>query len=261
MGAIPTSDVVGEHPDMMATTTGHPPHPHSRTTSTNVTDTSPWSSHMPNDMSASWTHPLAHRPPAEQPISHPAPTPCRSDVAPCAVMHHHSVMHPATMRVPSTRYDVPDHWDMSLGPLNQGPPSRDASLCPQHASHIPDASDADPTASRPPGTAGMLPIHGLPPVVRPHDLRMPLACTTACPNPRACPQGSRMPAMQPTGRPKPQCTPSCRTPCCDAFLCPQHAPHAPNDVPHPWARPQPHHMMAQRRPGHPVRTYRAAARR
>ena len=27
LGAIPTGDVMGEHPDMTATTTGHPPHP------------------------------------------------------------------------------------------------------------------------------------------------------------------------------------------------------------------------------------------
>ena len=124
-----------------------------------------------------------------------------------------------------------------------------------------DASDADLTASRPPGTAGMLPSCGIPPVARPHDHRMPPACTTACPNPRARPQGSRTPAMQPAGRPKPRRTPSRRTPCCDAFPRPRHAPRAPNDAPHPWARPRPRRTMARRRPGRPVRTYRAAARR
>ena len=98
--------------------------------------------------------------------------------------------------------------DTSLGPLNQGSPPRDASLRPQHASHVPDASDADPTASRLPGTAGMLPSRGIPPIMRPHDLHMLPACTTACPNPQACPQGSWTPARQPAGRPKLRHTPA-----------------------------------------------------
>ena len=53
--------------------------------------TSPWPSHTPNDVSASWTHPLAHRMPAEQRVSCPAPTPRPSDVAPCTVTCHYSV--------------------------------------------------------------------------------------------------------------------------------------------------------------------------
>ena len=104
--------------------------------------------------------------------------------------------------------DVSINPDTSLGPLNQGPPPRDASLCPQHASHVPDALDADPTASRLPGTTGMLPSHGIPPIAHPHNLHMPLACTMACPNPQARPQGSRMLARQPTGRLKLRCTPA-----------------------------------------------------
>ena len=98
--------------------------------------------------------------------------------------------------------DVSINPDTLLGPLNQGPPPWNASLCPQHASHIPDASDTDPTASRLPGTAGMLPSRGIPPMAHPHDLRMLLACTTACPNTQAHPQGSRTLARQPTGCPK-----------------------------------------------------------
>ena len=64
---------------------------------------SPWPSHMLNDVSTSWTRPLACRTLAEQPISCPALTPRHSDVAPCAVMHHHSATHPATVRAPSIR--------------------------------------------------------------------------------------------------------------------------------------------------------------
>ena len=56
-------------------------------------ETSPWPSHMLNDMSAPWTCPLAHQTPAEQPVSCPAPTPHPSDVAPCTVMCHYSVTH------------------------------------------------------------------------------------------------------------------------------------------------------------------------
>ena len=56
-------------------------------------ETSPWLSHTPNDVSTSWTCPLAHRLPAKQPVSRPAPMPCPSDVAPCAVTCHYSVMH------------------------------------------------------------------------------------------------------------------------------------------------------------------------
>ena len=104
--------------------------------------------------------------------------------------------------------DVSINPDTSLGPLNQGPPPRDASLRPQHASHVPDASDADRMASRPLGTAGMLPSRGIPPIARPHDLCMPPACTTVCPNPRAHPQGSQTPARQPAGCPKLRCTPA-----------------------------------------------------
>ena len=171
-------------------------------------ETSPWLSHMPTDVSASWTHPLAHRTPAEQPISCPTLMPHCSDMAPCAVMHHHSVTHPTTVRAPSTRYDVPDHRDTSAGPLNHGPPPWDASLHPNVHLRVPRCVRCQPDGPRLSGTAGMPPGRSSPPVVRLHDLRMPPACTTACPNPRAHPQGSRTPARQPAGRPKLRRTPA-----------------------------------------------------
>ena len=174
-------------------------------------ETSPWPSHTPTDVSASWTCPLAHRTPAKQPVSHPTSTPLsprHSDVAPCAVMRHHSVTHPATARAPSMRYNVPDHQDTSAGPLNHGPPPWDASLCPNVRLRVPGHVRRRPDGPGLSGTAGMPPGRSSPPVVRLHDLRMPLACTTACPNPRACPQGSRTLARQPTGRPKLRRTPA-----------------------------------------------------
>ena len=163
-------------------------------------ETSPWPSHTPTDMSTSWTRPLAHRTPAEQPISCPTLMPHRSDVASCA--------HPATTHAPSTHYDVPDHWDTLAGPLNHGPPPWDASLCPNVRLHVPGHVRRRPDGPRLSGTAGMPPGRSSPLVVCLHDRRMPPACTTACPNPRACPQGSRTPAMQPAGHPKLRRTPA-----------------------------------------------------
>ena len=169
---------------------------------------SPWPSHMPNDVSASWTCPLAHQMLAEQPVSYPTPTPHRSDVSLCAVTHHYSATRPTTAHAPSMHYNMPDHRDTSLGPLNQGSPPWDTSLHPQHTSHVPDMSDTDPMASRPSGTASMLPSHSLPPVVCPHNCCMPPACTTVCPNPQAHPQSSWMLVRQPTTHPKLRLTPA-----------------------------------------------------
>ena len=174
-------------------------------------ETSPWPSHTLTDVSASWTRSLAHRTPAEQPVSRPTSMPLsphRSDVAPCAVMHHHFVTHPTTARAPSTRYDMPNHRDTSAGPLNHGPPPWDASLRPNVHLCVPGRVRCRPDRPGLSGTAGMPPGHSSPPVVRLHDLRMPPACTTACPNPRARPQGSRTPARQPAGCPKLRCTPA-----------------------------------------------------
>ena len=171
-------------------------------------ETSPWPSHTLTDVSASWTRPLAHRTPAEQPISRPTSTPRHSDVAPCAVMCHHSATHPVTARVPSTRYDVPDHWDTSAGPLNHGPPPWDASLRPNVRLCVPGRVRRRPDRPGLSRTAGMPPGRSSPPVVHLHDLRMPPACTTACPNLRARPQGSRTPARKPAGRPKLRRTPA-----------------------------------------------------
>ena len=171
-------------------------------------ETSPWPSHMPTDVSASWTRPLAHRTPAEQPISRPTSTPRRSDVAPCAVMCHHSATHPTTVHAPSTRYNVPNHQDTLAGPLNHGPPPWDASLRPNVRLRVPGHVRRRPDGPGPSRTAGMPPGRSSPPVVRLHDLRMPPACITACPNPQACPQGSQTPARQPAGRPKLRRTPA-----------------------------------------------------
>ena len=136
------------------------------------------------------------------------------------------------MHIPSTCSNMSINLDMLHGPLNQGPPPWDASLCPQHASHVPDMLDADPMASKPPGTTSMLPSHGLPPGLYPHNLCMPLAGMMACPNCWALLQGSWMPAMQPAGCLKLQHTPGGCPPCCVMFLHPQQTPHMPNDVPH-----------------------------
>ena len=169
---------------------------------------SPWPSHTPNDVSASWTRPPAHQTLAQQPVSRPTPTPHRSDVALCAVMRHYSVTRPVTTHAPSMRYDVPDHWDTLAGPLNHGPPPWDASLCPNARLCIPRHVRRRPDRPRLSRTASMPPGHGSPPVVHPHDCRMPPACTTACPDPRACPQSSWTPARQPARRLRLRCTPA-----------------------------------------------------
>ena len=107
-------------------------------------ETSPWSPHMPNDVSMSWTRPLAHQLWAEQPVSHPALMPHPSDMAPCAVTHHYSMMR---LHDRACTEHVPRHVHQP----------RHVAWTPQPRSTIPGRILASPTHVSCPGCVGRQP--------------------------------------------------------------------------------------------------------
>ena len=148
----------------------------------------------------------------------------RGPMGPDASARGPTTARPTTACVPSTRYDMSDHWDTLARPPTRVP-----------RPVFPDASDAITTVPRPAETAGMSPSCG--PLTRRASSQLPRASSghDGVPKPSGTPLGLPDADQATRKPPEPRRTPSRRLPYCDASPRLQYAPRVPNDMSHPWA--------------------------